>query len=147
MDTVCHSPGCPNALSSVGFVQEISNLRSVYTQHEFGVLRPNLHHTAKTEALQLVSYNQILCRTTKFCVVQPNFVSYNRIFCRTTEFCVVQPNFVLYNRILCCTTKFCVVQPNFVSCNQILCRTTKFCVLQPNFVSYNRILRFLRTYL
>jgi hypothetical protein len=72
--------------------------RGVYTKHEFCVVRPNF-----------VSYDQILCCTTKFCVVRPNFVSCNQILCRATKFapcdtnrslsiCVARPNFWSYDK-------------------------------------------------
>jgi hypothetical protein len=103
-----------------------------------------------------------VCRTTRLCVVRPNFESYDQILSRTTKFCVVQPNLccttkieafecVSYNQTLCRTTELCVIQPNFELCDQIcvvrpklrplnVCCTTKLCVVQPNFVSYNQIL-------
>jgi hypothetical protein len=60
---------------------------------------PNLGHMAQLKAVLFVLHDRVLCRTTKFCVVQPSFVSYDRVLCCATGFCVVRPSFVLYNRV------------------------------------------------
>jgi hypothetical protein len=45
----------------------------------------------------LVPYDKILCRPTKFCVVRQNFVSSDKILCRTTKFSDARQNFVSYD--------------------------------------------------
>jgi hypothetical protein len=90
--------------------------------------------------LNFVPCDQILCRMTKFCVIQLNSVSYNWILCRAIKLCVVRLSYVSCDQILCCTTELCVVQLNYVSYNWIMCRTTELCVVQLNFVSRDQIM-------
>jgi hypothetical protein len=59
-----HQPNYRNEKNCFANKCKDTTLRSVYTKHEFCVVRANLGRTAKIEALQFVPYYQILCRAT-----------------------------------------------------------------------------------
>jgi hypothetical protein len=48
--------------------------RSFFARN-FRILHPTNEDAYEVEAFLIVSYDQILCRTIKFCVVRSNFVS------------------------------------------------------------------------